>query len=162
MLSEKMAEALNGQINKEMYSAYIYLSMAAYSEYVGLSGFANWFMVQYEEENEHAMKLYDYVLERGGEVELSDIKAADTPWKTPLEVFEAVYAHELKVTSLINDLLLLARKEGDAATESMLKWFIDEQVEEEASSKQIVDKLKLIGDSANGLFILDGKLGERK
>lgn len=161
-IKDKMTKAINKQINAELYSSYLYLAMAAYFEARNWLGFANWMKVQSEEENTHAMKLYDYVLERGGEIVLDDIKAADTPWKTPLEVFEAVYAHEIKVTSLINDLLNLSRKEGDTATESMLKWFIDEQVEEEASAKQIVDKLRLIKDSVNGLFMLDHELGERK
>ncbi len=161
-IKDKITKAINKQINAELYSSYLYLAMAAYFEAKNWSGFANWMKVQSEEENEHAMKFYDYVLERGGEVALSDIKAADTSWKTPLEVFEAVYAHEIKVTSLINDLLKLSLSEGDTATESMLKWFIDEQVEEEASAKQIVDKLRLIKDSVNGLFMLDHELGERK
>ena len=125
-------------------------------------GFANWMKIQSKEENAHAMKFYNYVLARGGEVALEDITATDKAWKTPLEVFEDVYAHELKVTALINDLLTLARQEADAATESLLQWFIDEQIEEEAHAKQIVDKLKLIKDSSNGLFMLDHELGERK
>lgn len=108
------------------------------------------------------MKFFDYLLERGGEVKLSEIKTPDAKWKTPLDVFEAVYEHELKVTGLINELLKIARQENDTATESMLKWFIDEQVEEEANAKQIVDKLRLIKDSPNGLFMLDHELGERK
>jgi ferritin len=161
-IKDKVTKAINKQINAELYSSYLYLAMAAYFEAKNWLGFANWMKVQSREENSHAMKFYDFVLERGGEVVLEDIKAAATAWKSPLEVFEAVYEHELKVTALINDLLKLARQEGDAATESMLKWFIDEQVEEEAHAKQIVDKLKLIKDSANGLFMLDHQLGERK
>ena len=161
-IKKKMQDAINKQINAELYSSYLYLAMAAYFEKNNWLGFAQWMKVQSKEENTHAMKFYDYVLERGGEVVLDDIKAADTGWKTPLEVFEAVYGHELKVTALINDLFKLAGQEGDIATKSMLKWFIDEQVEEEANAKLIVEKLKLIKDSVNGLFMLDHELGERK
>lgn len=158
----KVAKAINKQINAELYSSYLYLAMAAYFESKNWLGSANWMRVQAKEENTHAMKFYDYVLERGGEVVLTEIKAPDANWKTHLEVFEAVYEHELKVTALIEELLKVARQEDDAATESMLKWFIDEQVEEETHAKQIVDKLKLIKDSMNGLFMLDHELGERK
>jgi ferritin len=161
-INSKITKAINKQINAEFYSSYLYLAMAAHFGARNWLGFANWMKIQSKEENTHAMKLYEYVLDRGGAVVLDDIKAADTAWKTPLEVFEAVYEHELKVTALLNDLLKLSRQEGDAATEFMLKWFIDEQVEEEAHAKQIVDKLKLIKDSANGLFMLDHELGERK
>ena len=161
-IKDKVIKAINKQINAELYSSYLYLAMAAYFEAKNWQGFASWMKIQSKEENSHAMKFYDYVLERGGEVVLEDIKAEDANWKTPLDVFEAVYGHELKVTALINDLLKVARQEQDAATESLLKWFIDEQVEEEAHAKQIVDKLKLIKDSANGLFMLDHELGERK
>lgn len=161
-IKDKVTKAINKQINAEFYSSYLYLAMAAYFEVKNWLGFANWMKIQSKEENTHAMKFYDYILDRGGKVVLEDIKAADTDWKTPLEVFEAVYEHELKVTVLINDLFKLSRQEGDAATESMLKWFIDEQVEEEINAKQIIDKLKLTKDSANGLFMLDHELGERK
>lgn len=161
-IKTRMTAAINKQINAEMYSSYLYLAMAAYFEAQNWLGFAHWMKKQAGEENTHAMKFYEFVLERGGEVELFDIKATKATWKTPLEVFEVVYAHELKVTALINDLLKLARQENDSATESMLQWFIDEQVEEEANAKLIVEKLKLIKDSANGLFMLDHELGERK
>ena len=161
-IKDKVAKAINKQINAELYSSYLYLGMAAYFEMKNWSGFGHWMRLQANEEHAHAMKFFDFVLERGGEVVLDDIKAAATDWKTPLDVFEEVYKHELKVTALINDLLKVARQEDDPATESLLKWFIDEQVEEEAHAKQIVDKLKLIKDSANGLFMLDHELGERK
>ncbi|MCU0666954.1 MAG: ferritin [Candidatus Omnitrophica bacterium] len=161
-IKNKVTEAINKQINAELYSSYLYLGMASYFESRNWPGFGRWMRIQAQEENSHAMKFFDYVLERGGEVALEDIKACDAKWKTALEVFEAVYAHELKVTELINDLFKVAKQEGDSATESMLKWFIDEQVEEEANAKQIVDKLKLIKDNSNGLFMLDHKLGERK
>jgi ferritin len=161
-IKEKLTKAINKQINAEVYSSYLYLAMQAYFTAKNWLGFANWMKVQSGEENAHAMKFFEYVLERGGEVVLDDIKAAETKWKTPLEVFQVVYEHELKVTALINDLLKLARQEGDTATESMLKWFIDEQVEEEANALLIVEKLKMIKDSTNGLFMLDHELGERK
>jgi len=161
-IKDKVTKAINKQINAELYSSYLYLAMAAYFEAKNWSGFGHWMRLQANEENVHAMKFFDFVLERGGEVVLEDIKAEDAKWKTPLEVFEVVYVHELKVTALINDLLKLAHQENDTATESLLKWFIDEQVEEEAHAKQIVDKLKLIKDNTNGLFMLDHELGERK
>ena len=161
-IKDKMTKAINKQINAEMESSYLYLAMAAYFEARNWQGFAHWMKLQANEETAHAMKFYKFILERGGEVELQDIKAAKGGWKMPLEVFEEVYSHELKVTALINDLLKLARQEGDTATESMLKWFIDEQVEEEAHAKEIVDKLKMVKDSKNGLFMLDHRLGERK
>ncbi len=161
-IKDKVTKAINKQINAELYSSYLYLAMAAYFGANNWPGFAHWMKTQSMEEYGHAMKFYNFVIERGGKVALEDIKAAKPDWDKPLEVFEAVYEHELKVTSLINDLLKLARQENDTATESMLKWFIDEQVEEEANARQIVDQLKLIKDSANGLFILDHKLGERK
>jgi len=161
-IKDKVAKAINKQINAELYSSYLYLAMAAFLEAKNYLGFGHWMRVQSNEENNHAMKFFNYLLERGGEVVLSDIKASDTKWKTPLDVFKAVYEHELKVTGMINELLKIARQEEDTATESMLKWFIDEQVEEEANAKQIVEKLKLIKDSPNGLFMLDHELGERK
>jgi ferritin len=161
-IKDKVTKAINKQINAELYSSYLYLAMSAHFEAKNWLGFARWMKIQSGEETTHAMKFYDFVLDRGGEIVLEDIKASETGWKTPLDVFEQVYAHELKVTALINDLLKLARQEQDAATESMLKWFIDEQVEEEVNAQQIVDKLKLIKDSANGLFMLDHELGERK
>ncbi len=161
-IKDKLTKAINKQINAEMESSYLYLAMAAYFEARNWKGFAHWMQLQANEETAHAMKFYKFILERGGEVELDDIKAAKGGWKTPLEVFEEVYAHELKVTALINDLLKLARQENDAATESMLKWFIDEQVEEEAHAVEIVDKLKMIKDSTNGLFMVDHELGKRK
>ena len=161
-IKNKIQEAINKQINAELYSSYLYLAMSAFFEENNWRGFAHWMRIQANEENTHAMKLFDYLLERSGKVILEDIKAPKKDWKTPLDVFEAVYKHEVKVTQLINELLNLARQEKDYATESILKWFIDEQVEEEANAKKILEKLKLIKDSVNGLFILDHELGERK
>lgn len=160
-IKEKLQDALNKQINAELYASYIYLSMSAYFESMNLSGFANWMRAQTREENEHAMKIYDYVFERGGEVSLSAIDKPPSGFKNPLAAFEAAYEHEKKVTGMINDLVDLAAKEGDKATESMLKWFIDEQVEEEDQTLKIVETLKKIGDSDTGLVMLDRELGKR-
>ena len=161
-IKDKMAKAINKQINAELYSSYLYLSMAAYFESINLRGFANWMSVQSKEEYGHAMKLYAYVIERGGRVTLTEIDAPKTAWKSPLAAFEEVYAHELKVTDLINGLVAQAKDDDDYATESMLKWFVDEQVEEEANASEIVAKLKAVKDSTNGIFMLDHRLGERK
>ncbi len=161
-IKEKLVQAINKQINAELYSSYLYLAMAAYFESNNWMGFARWMKVQLREEDTHAMKFYEYLVARGGRVILSAIDAPDKEWKSPLGVFEAVYAHEVKVTALINDLLKLARDEQDTATEVMLQWFINEQVEEEANAQLILEKLKMIKDSTNGLFMLDHELGERK
>ena len=161
-IKDKMVKALNKQINAELYSSYIYLAMAAYFEANNWLGFAQWMKVQSREENTHAVKIYDYIFERGGKAVLSAIDAPASEWKSVLDAFSAAYDHEVKVTGMINDLLKLAKEENDTATESMLKWFIDEQVEEEAQTLLIVDKLKLIKDSMQGLFMLDKELGERK
>ena len=161
MLSEKVEKALNGQINAEMYSAYLYLSMSAYFQSISLSGFASWMKVQAQEEMVHAMKLYDFVNERGGRVTLQQIEAPQIEWDSSLAVFEAVYAHEQKVTGLINDLVELALTEHDHATNIFLQWFVTEQVEEEDSANEVVQKIKLIGDAHGGLFMLDRELGQR-
>ena len=161
MLSEKMQEALNIQINKEIYSAYLYLSMAAYCESINLKGFANWMTIQVQEELSHAQKFFHYLPERGGKVNLQPIDGPETEWDSPLAVFKHVYEHEQLVTGLIHGLVKLARAEEDYATESFLKWFIDEQVEEEASASEVVEKLKLAGDRGSGLFMLDRELGTR-
>ena len=162
VIQEKVRKALNKQINAELYSSYLYLAMAAYFEAKSLLGFANWFKVQSREENTHAMKFYEYIVERGGKVSLTAIEAPKTEWKSALDAFEEAYTHELKVTGMIYDLGKLAKSESDYATESMLKWFIDEQVEEEANASLIVEKLKMIKDSANGILMLNHELGERK
>jgi len=162
VIKEKVAKAINKQINAELYSSYLYLAMAAYFESVNWLGLAQWMKVQASEEHAHAMKFYGYLHDRGGRVVLSGIDGPKTEWKSPLAVFVDAYAHEIKVTGLINGLLQVARDEDDAATEAMLQWFINEQVEEEAHALLIVEKLKLIKDSVNGLFMLDHELGERK
>jgi ferritin len=161
MLSEKMSKALNKQINAEMYSAYLYLSMAAYFESVSLSGFAKWMEMQTMEEMSHAKKMYDFVNERGGRVILETIEQPKTEWSSPLEAFEDAYKHEQYVTSLINSLVDLALEEKDHATNNFLQWFVAEQVEEEASADAIVQKLKLVGGKGNAIFMMDRELGQR-
>jgi ferritin len=162
MISKKMEEAINDQINKEFYSAYLYLAMAAQCENLGLKGFGNWFKVQYTEELTHALKFFDYVSERGGRVALAAIKQPPIDFKSPLAMFEQSYKHEQSVTQSINGLVDLAIKEGDHATRGMLNWFVNEQVEEEANAQEIVAKMKMIGPSGSGILYLDGKLAKRK
>jgi len=161
MISNKMEEALNGQINAELYSAYLYLSMEAYFESVSLPGFATWMRVQTQEELMHTMKIYGFVNERGGRVLLKSIDQPPTEWESPLAVFEASYKHEQKVTGLINDLVNLAIEQKDHATNSFLQWFVNEQVEEEDSADQVVQKLKMIKNDPGGLFLVDRELGQR-
>jgi ferritin len=161
MLSEKMQEALNTQINKELYSSYLYLSMAAWCESVNLSGFANWMTIQAREEVSHAEKFFGYLNERGGRMLLQPIEGPPTEWGSVAEVFKRVLEHEQVVTSLINGLVKLARSEDDYATEAFLQWFVSEQVEEEASASAAVEKLKLAGDRGGGLFMLDREMGTR-
>jgi ferritin len=161
MLSKKMEEALNGQTNAEFYSAYLYLSMEAYFGRENLPGFANWMRVQTQEELMHAMKIYDFVLGRGGSVVLRAIEQPPAKWDSPLDVFEAVYKHEQKVTGLINDLVNLAVEEKDHATNSFLQWFVTEQVEEEDNASTVLSQLKLIKDSPQALFMMDKEMGQR-
>ena len=162
MLNKKNETAINKQINAELWSAYLYLSMSAYFESINLGGFANWMRVQAQEEVNHAMKFYNHVVERRGRVTVSAITAPPVTWKSPLHAFEESFKHEQKVTGLIYDLANMAAAEKDHAMTSMLKWFIDEQVEEELSTDTIVQKLKMIGTNTGGLFMLDHELGERK
>ncbi len=161
MISEKMIDTLNNQVNAELYSAYIYLSMSAYFESVNLKGFAHWMRLQAQEEVIHGMKIYDFISERGGRVMLRSVDSPPTEWDSPLAAFEGAYAHEQKMTKMINDLANLAISEGDHATNNFLQWFISEQVEEEASANDIVQKLKLVGGSPQGLFMVDHELGQR-
>lgn len=161
IISKKMEEAINKQINAEFYSAYLYLSMAAYFESTNLSGFANWMELQAQEEKEHAMKLYHYVVERGGRIVLDAIQKPQSEWKSPLDVFEAVYAHEKHVTELIYNLMDVAKSEKDYASEVMLHWFVKEQVEEEANASSILERIKMVKDSVNGILQYDKILGKR-
>jgi ferritin len=161
MLSEKMQKALNGQLNAELYSSYLYLSMNAYFKSVNLDGFANWMYYQAQEELEHSMKFYDFVIQRGGKVVLTQIEAPPTEWDSPLAVFEATLAHEQKVTGLINDLVEIALEEHDHATNIFLQWFVSEQVEEEESVGGVLEQIKLMGDAQGGLFMIDRELAKR-
>jgi ferritin len=162
MLSEKMQAALNAQINAELYSSYLYLSMAAYFEAQNLMGFANWMNKQSGEETTHGMKFYNYIHSRRGRVTLTALEGPKTEWKSSLAVFEDSLKHEQKVTGLINKLMDLAIAESDHATISFLKWFVDEQVEEESNVDAVIQDLKRIGDAPQGLFILDRELAGRK
>lgn len=161
MIKKKMQEALNYQLNRELYSSYLYLSMSAYFQSINMEGFAHWMRVQTQEELAHAMKFYDYLVQRKGRVTLSSIEDPPLEWGSPLEAFEHVYEHEQKVTGLINDLVDLAISEQDHATNNFLQWFVTEQVEEEESASEVVEKLKLVGDATEGLFMLDKELGQR-
>ena len=161
MLNEMMEEALNRQLNAELYSSYLYLSMAAHFLSKSLPGFANWMRVQAQEELAHAMKFYDYVAGRGGRVALSKIEGPPTEWENAKAVFENVYNHEQKVTGLINDLVNLAIEKKDHASNNFLQWFVAEQVEEEGSACEVLEKVKLVGGSPDALLMLDRELGQR-
>ena len=161
MLSEKMNKALNDQFTAELYSAYLYLSMASYFEDANLPGFANWMKVQVQEEQFHASKFYDYINERGGKVILAQIDAPPAEWKSPLDIFEATLTHEQKVTGLINDLMFTARDERDNAAEIFLQWFVGEQVEEEDNVGTLLGQLRLVKDNPHALFMIDRELAQR-
>ena len=160
-INQELIDAINDQINFEIYSGYIYLSMATWFEEENLPGFAHWMEVQYQEEFAHAMRFYRHLVERGARVEMKAIDGPKTKWSSPLEVFEEAYGHEKHVTERIYKIGELAEKLGDRGTMSFLNWFYDEQVEEEANTMEIRDMLKKIGDSINALYMLDAKLGGR-
>lgn len=161
MLSKKILTALNDQINNEFYAAYLYLSMSGYFQETHLAGFAHWMRTQREEEIAHGMKIFDYVYDRDGKVELQTLKKPPAGFETPLDVMEQALAHEGAVTGKINDLYELAVVEKDYPTQALLQWFITEQVEEEASALQIVEQIRMIGDSRAALLMLDRELGGR-
>ena len=161
-LSKKMEAAINEQINAEFYSAYLYLSMALYFEETNLKGFANWMHMQAHEEWGHGKRLVDFMLERGAAPSLKAIAKPPASWRSPLSVFLDSLKHEQKVTGMINRLYDIAKKEGDHATEIALQWFITEQVEEESSVGEIVERLKLVGDKGHALLILEKELAMRK
>ena len=161
MISEKMQDAINGQINAELYSSYLYLSMNAYFKSINLDGFANWMHYQAQEELAHAMKLYDFINQRGGRVNLLKIEAPPSQWNSPQAVFEATLEHEQKVTGLINELVELALAEHDHASNIFLQWFVSEQVEEEESVTGVLEQLKLMGEAKGGLFMIDRELAKR-
>ena len=161
MIGEKIEAAFNQQVSAEFYSAYLYLSMSAYLESIDLPGFANWMRVQYQEEVSHAEEMFDYVIERDGRATVKSWEAPPAEWKSVLDAFQAAYEHEQKVTGLINDLVDLSLSQRDHASQIFLQWFVNEQVEEEASAKAVVQQLKLLGDSKGGLFQIDREMGRR-
>jgi ferritin len=161
MISKRMQEALNAQIGKEIYSAYVYLQMSARSAEEGLPGLSSWFRRQFEEELQHGLKIMDHLADRDAAVRLKEIRPPPTEFKAPLEVFEKVLHHEQEVSRSIHALVGLAAEEKDVATEEFLQWFVREQVEEEASVQKIIDRLELIGDSGSGMYLLDAELGKR-
>ena len=162
MISKTLETALSRQVNRELYSAYLYLSMSSYFETVNLKGFAKWMRVQAKEEQAHAMKIYDHVIARGGKVTLEAIEEPKGKWASPGKVFDEVYAHEQKVTGMIHALVDLAIREKDHATFEMLQWFVKEQVEEEEQASEIVARIAQVGDVAGHLFCLDHDLGKRE
>jgi ferritin len=161
MLNKKMAQALNEQINREIYSAYLYMSMSANCNTAGLKGFANWFMVQFHEEMFHAMKMYEYVQRQGEEVKLKAIQEPPAVFKSSLDMFQQTLTHEQYITQSINDLMELAISKKDHASQIFLEWYITEQVEEEENDNDIIAQLKLIGDNIQGLMMLDRELAAR-
>jgi ferritin len=161
MLSKKLQKAFNDQINHEFSSSYLYLSMAAYAESQNLPGFAHWLKLQTAEEKGHAMKLYKYVTERGGRVELQAIGQPPVEFKSPIALFEEVLKHERKITALINKLYEAALAEKDYASQVILHWFIGEQVEEEAAASEILETLKMAGEKGQALIMMDRQLARR-
>jgi ferritin len=161
MISDKMQAAINEQINKELYSEYLYVSMAAYFDSIGLKGFANWMRVQVKEERTHALMMYTYVNEAGGRVLLQPIDGPPTEFESALDVYEKTLEHERFVTSRINGLVDLAIAESDHATNAFLQWFVTEQVEEEASAKDIADQLRFVQGDGRGLLMLDREMAAR-
>lgn len=161
MINQRLEEVINKQINAELYSAYLYLSMAAYCESINLPGFANWMRVQFQEEQFHGLKFYDYLVSRGGRVKLEAIEMPKFEWNSPLEVFEHTLEHEKHVTALLNNIAEIAEEEKDRPTRNLMIWFIDEQVEEEGSAEKIIGDLKFIGGNGQGLLMLDREFATR-
>lgn len=160
-MNETIQNAFNKQINAEIYSSYLYLSMAAYFDSLNLSGMSGWMKAQAAEELTHADKFYRYINDRSGRVKLDKIEGPPSEWDSPLVAFEAALSHERKVSALINDLLKLAKEEKDYASDNFLQWFVAEQVEEEATVDEVINQLKLAGSEGPGLFMLDRELGQR-
>ncbi len=161
MISERVVKALNEQIGKEVFSSYLYLSMASYFDSIDLPGFAKWMKVQASEELGHAKKIYEFVYDRGGRVELPAIEKPKCEWEFPLRAFEDAYEHEVFITKSIHSILDIAREEKDYATNEFLQWFVKEQVEEELQVELIVKNLKRLGDSPVAIYMLDKELGSR-
>lgn len=161
MLSNKIQDALNEQINAEFWSAYLYLSMGMHFEAEGRPGIANWFKIQFQEEQAHAQIFINYINQRGGRVTLKAIDEVPVTWDSPLDAFKATLAHEQKVTAMINAIYALTEQENDYATRDRLGWFVTEQVEEEDNARQLIDKFSMIGDNGMGLYMLDQELAAR-
>lgn len=161
MISDRMEAELNEQVNKEFYSAYLYLAMAAYCTTIGLPGFSHWMRLQYEEETMHVTKMYDYILDQGGEVHLKAIEEPPKTYGTPLEIFEQTLEHEQFVTRSIHKLMSLAIEENDYATQAFLQWYVTEQVEEESSVQDVLNPLRMVGNDKGGLMMIDQKLSGR-
>ena len=161
-MSPKIQDAINDQIRAEFESAYLYLAMAARMDARNLKGFAHWLRLQWEEETQHALKFYDFLLQRDGTVALTALGKPEIEAETPLEIFESVLEHEQYITRRINDLYALAVAEHDYSFQTLLHWFINEQIEEEESVRTIIDDLRLIGDAGSSLFLLDRELGQRQ
>ena len=161
MISKKMNEVFNGQVNAELYSSYLYLSMSTWFSEKSLSGFAGWMRAQAQEELFHSVKIIDYILERGGTVQLDTIEKPEGDWSSPLEVIQETADHEAKVTGLVNDLVDVALEERDHAANIFLQWFVAEQVEEESTVGEVVEKLKMIGGVSAGMFHMDMEMGKR-
>lgn len=162
MLNKRLEQELNQQLNREFFSAYLYMSMASYFQSVDLLGFANWMQIQTQEELTHAKKIYNFINQRGGRVILEQIEKPKTNWETPLAAFEESLKHEVFITNSINNIVNAALEEKDHATNIFLQWFVTEQVEEEASVTEIINKLKLMKDTPGAVFMLDRELGQRK
>lgn len=161
MINETINKKLNEQLNREMYSANLYLAMSAYFDDKHLPGFAKWMRIQYQEETDHALKIYDFILSRDGTVKLTAVPEPPSDWANPIAVFEAVLAHEEQVTAQINDVFGAAKEAHDYATEIFLQWFVTEQIEEEESARKIVNRLKIVNGEGQGLLTLDAQAGER-
>ncbi len=161
-MKKNIESILNKQVNNEYYSSYLYLSMAAYFESTNLSGLAHWMKKQSQEELVHTMKIFDHLVNRDARVQLMKIDAPQLKWKSPLDAFQNALKHEKLVSSQINKIFGLAKKEKEHPTEILMHWFIEEQVEEEDSANKIVEQLKLIGSSKNGLLMLDKELAKRE
>lgn len=161
MLSEKLTKAINDQINAEFWSGYLYLSMSMHFAHEGYNGIANWFAVQFKEEQAHATIFMNYLNSRDAKVELKPIEAVETAWESPLAAFAATLAHEQKVTAMINNLQSLAIEDKDYASQTRLQWFIDEQIEEEENARTFIDTIKKIGDNGYGLYMFDKELAAR-
>jgi ferritin len=161
MISDTIQDALNEQVNKEFYSAYLYLAMSAYCTTIGLPGFSNWMRQQYEEEILHVTKMYDYILDQGGQIHLKKIDEPGKEFGTPLEMLEETLSHEQFVTGCINDLMGLAIEERDYATQAFLQWYVTEQVEEESNVGDILAPLRMVGDDKGGLMMIDQNLATR-